>query len=327
MREIRIDVNNANQRMSKVLSKYLDQASDGFLFKMLRKKNITLNGKKASGKEMLVEGDMIQIFLAEETILKFQKTRHVSDAGSYLDVLYEDEAVLLLNKPVGILSQKAEAKDVSMVELLIDYLYAKGDIDDESLSLFRPSVVNRLDRNTSGLLCAAKTYQAAKQLSDLFVTRNLEKYYLCIVAGKTAGVQHVQAYLSKDEQSNQVKVKEQAFAGANKIETAYQCLASNESFSLLRIHLITGKTHQIRAHLAYLGLPIIGDPKYGDVKVNQRLRTAHGLKHQLLHAYELHFPTLGDSLSNVSGRVFYAPPPKKFLTLCKQLSLPFDPQE
>ena len=160
MQKLKVASNEAGQRLDKLLSKYLSQAGKGFLYKMMRKKNITLNGKKAAGNEKLEEGDTVKLFLSEETIEGFrEKTKRAVHTGAKLDILYEDEQVMLINKPAGMLSQKAEKGDISMVEHLISHLLDTGEVTEEMLKTFRPSLCNRLDRNTSGIVAAGKTFQ------------------------------------------------------------------------------------------------------------------------------------------------------------------------
>ena len=182
MRLLTVGTNEAGQRLDKLLAKYLNQAGKGFLYKMLRKKNITLNGKKCDGSERLKEGDEIRLFLADETIEKFSGSREPlsptaskQPAGPPLSIVYEDDHILLLNKPVGILSQKAKETDISMVEMVISYLLDSGQLREEELKTFRPSVCNRLDRNTSGLIAAGKTLAGLQMLSHVLKDRTIQK--------------------------------------------------------------------------------------------------------------------------------------------------------
>ena len=209
--------------MDKFLGKYMDQAPKGFLYKMLRKKNITLNGKKASGSEMLSEGDVVKLFLAEETIGKFsriQKAPVQSNAGrksAKLDIIYEDKHTLFINKPVGMLSQKAKPEDVSLVEHLTAYLISSGQIKEEELRTFRPSVCNRLDRNTSGIVAAGKTLAALQELTEMFRERTLKKYYLCLVKGTVTEKKRISGYLVKNEKTNTVSIQSEKSCGASLI--------------------------------------------------------------------------------------------------------------
>ena len=327
MKELCIRANEAGQRLDKFLGKYMDQAPKGFLYKMLRKKNITLNGKKASGSEMLSEGDVVKLFLAEETIGKFsriQKAPVQSNAGrksAKLDIIYEDKHTLFINKPVGMLSQKAKPEDVSLVEHLTAYLISSGQIKEEELRTFRPSVCNRLDRNTSGIVAAGKTLAAPQELTEMFRERTLKKYYLCLVKGTVTEKKRISGYLVKNEKTNTVSIQSEKSCGASLIETEYRPLAFGGGFTLLEVHLITGKTHQIRAHLASQGHPIAGDTKYGDRAVNERLKKEYGLKSQLLHSARLCMPECAGALAPLSGKVITAPVPVLFDKICRGIGL------
>lgn len=315
MQQIIIRENEAGQRLDKLLAKYLSEAPKSFLYKMLRKKNITLNGKKAAGNEKLKTGDEVKLFLADETIEKFSGGAgrpSVKIPSVKLDILYEDDNILLINKPVGMLSQKAADTDVSVVEHLIAYLLESGQLTEAQMRTFKPSVCNRLDRNTSGMIAAGKSLKGLQELSRLFKDRTLEKYYLCLTKGKVEESLRIRGYLTKDEKTNQVKITKTEEPGSTLIETEYRPLESGKDVTLLEVHLITGKTHQIRAHLASVGHPILGDYKYGDRTVNESYKSMYGLTHQLLHAYRLVFPHLEGSLGNLSGKEFTAPLPKEF---------------
>ena len=323
MKEIRIGENESGQRLDKFLLKYMSRAPKSFIYKMLRKKNITLNGKKAQGNEQLRQGDAVKLFLSDDTIGKFSETRTAGYAETELDILYEDKHTIFINKPAGMLSQKAAAEDVSLVEHLIAYLLKTGQISEEALATFRPSVCNRLDRNTSGIVAAGKSLAALQQLSAMFRERSLKKYYLCLVHGRVTEARRISGFLSKDERTNRVRVqragerrspqKEEA-----RIETEYRPLRSGDGVTLLEVHLITGKTHQIRAHLAAEGHPIIGDYKYGMRSVNDSFKREYGLSTQLLHSCRLCFPECTGALSNLSGREITAPVPDLFRRICRE---------
>lgn len=344
MQEIIIGKNEAGQRLNKFLGKYLREAPQSFLYKMLRKKNIVLNGKKAEGSELLAEGDHIKLFLAEDTIEKFAGPRSARKTGGRLSpgnaaygkplqVIYEDENIVLINKPAGLLSQKAKPEDVSAVELLIEYLLGTGAVKEEELRTFRPSVCNRLDRNTSGLLAAGRSLAGLQELSALFKDRSLKKYYRCVVKGTVSGSCYIKGWLSKNEKTNKVKVlteveklqpdRQQRKADPDMvpIETAYTPVAAGKDATLLEVHLITGKTHQIRAHLASIGHPLAGDYKYGDRAFNEQFRRAFGLEHQMLHAYRLEFPEMDGALGALSGRSFTAEEPAYFKEILKAKGL------
>lgn len=316
MQEIIVTANEAGQRFDKMLAKYLNEAPKSFIYKMLRKKNIVLNGKKATGNEKLAVGDSVKLFLADETIEKFSKLEIVH-TKKHLDIIYEDEHVMLINKPVGMLSQKAEAKDESLVEHIISYLLDSKQLTEEELRKFKPSICNRLDRNTSGLVVAGKSLAGLQKMGELFKERSLKKYYRCLVAGRIDEKQYIKGYLKKDEATNKVEVTQKEVADSLPIETEYEPIWTQDSCTLLEVHLITGRTHQIRAHLASQKHPIIGDYKYGNRKINDDYKKRYQLQSQLLHAYRLELPVMQEELQPLSGKTFVAPVPKLFAKIIK----------
>ena len=314
MKQIQISSMEEGQRFLKWLEKYLDAAPKSFFYKMLRKKNITLNGKKSDGSEILKEGDQVRFFLSEETMEKFRSSR--KEAGSIpLDIIYEDRDVIFLNKPAGLLSQKASPEDFSLNEYLTAYLLEKGEITREELERFRPALCNRLDRNTSGLITGGKTAAGLKELSRILRERQVHKYYRCFVKGKLEGEMHLKGYLKKDTALNQSRILEHPCRDGKPVETWYKSVEVFRDYTLLEVLLVTGRSHQIRAHLASIGHPLLGDPKYGDPSLNQRLRKKYGVKAQLLHAFRMEFPQTEGSLSYLSGRIFAAPEPEIFRKL------------
>lgn len=323
MKEILVKSNEAGQRLDKLLMKYLNAAPKSFLYKMLRKKNIKLNDKKADGSEKLVEGDRIKLFLSDETIEGFiQKNRiERKGEGRLLDVLYEDSNVIVMNKPAGMLSQKVKKDDVSMNDCLLSYALEKGIVTEDELHTFHPSICNRLDRNTSGILIGGISLLGLQEMSRILKDRSIKKYYICIVAGRIKKKETLKGWLIKDHATNQVRLSKKEIPGSDRIETAYEPLKAENGYTLLRIHLITGRSHQIRAHLASCGHPIVGDVKYGSREVNRMFLKEYGLTHQLLHSCELIFPALSGKLSNLSGKRITAPLPDLFCTIQKGIGL------
>lgn len=317
MREFQINNNEAGQRFDKYLKKLLSDAPGSFVYKMLRKKNITLNGKKADGTEKLAEGDCVKLFLSDDTYEKFaggntaasqyqslKRLGSVQDqniqeyrnahALKKLDVVYEDEDILVINKPAGMLSQKANPQDVSANEYILSYLIEKGELTEDMLRTFKPSVCNRLDRNTSGLLIAGKTLNGLQKMAEALKNRTVQKYYRCIVKGEMHENAYLKGWLIKDEKTNKVTVYKNKPNGksadeAQAIETEYRVIHAHAGYTELEVHLITGRSHQIRAHLASIGHPIIGDTKYGAKSVNMKFAKEVHVKSQLLHAYRMVF--------------------------------------
>lgn len=321
MQELHVTENEAGQRLDKLLAKFLNQAPKSFLYKMMRKKNIVLNGKKCTGNEKLKQGDSIKLFFSDETIEKFSAGTYAipkKEKINMLPIIYEDEQVLLMNKPIGVLSQKAKDSDVSAVEILINYLMETDQLSKEQFRTFHPSICNRLDRNTSGILVAGKTLPALQEMNRFFKERTIAKYYRCLVKGRVIkNEDYIKGYLVKDQKTNKVSITKKKTEEGVPIETEYCVIQSNDEVSLLEVHLITGKTHQIRAHLASIGHPIIGDYKYGDKQINEMYRQAYGLKSQLLHAYRLEMPSSNGSLAYLNDKKFVAELPDKFIKICK----------
>ncbi len=332
MKEIKIGQNEAGKRLDKFLSQYFKDAGMGFLYKMLRKKNITLNGKKATGKETLNNGDSISVFFSDETFEKFtgkiedsEYSKAYSQFGR-IEIIYEDSNILLTNKPAGILTQKADNNDLSLNEWLIGYLIDKNEVTKESLISFRPSVCNRLDRNTSGIVICSKSLTGAREMARVLKDRTLDKFYNTIVIGTIKDDAHISGYLIKDEKNNTVRLVDKASdeaEEASRIETSYKVLRngyiiaddSRIDVTLLEVKLHTGKPHQIRAHLKSIGHPIIGDSKYGDKTVNKKINNEFKLKFQLLHAGRIVFPHFDGELASLSGKEFITEKPKIFKTI------------
>ena len=303
MKEMIIRNDEAGQRLDKYLKKLLPAAGNGFLYKMLRKKNIDLNEKKSDGSTILSPGDRVRIFFSDDTYEKMrggtdEKLRKASSdealqhrSNTYpewhskkngntkgdfqLNIVLETDDVLLINKPAGVLSQGSE-KGQTCINDILRQRYGRAE------STYTPSVCNRLDRNTSGLLMAAKTYAGSRLISDLIKTHSVRKKYLAIVEGRMSGEGMLKGYLTKDHERNTVSIKE---SGEKKdaVYTGYKVLGQKDGYSLVEVELITGKSHQIRAHLSSIGYPLAGDVKYGG-------HTYKGIRYQLLHSWKLVLP-------------------------------------
>lgn len=316
MRQVLVSETDAGQRLDKYLHKILTEAPQGFLYKMLRKKNITLNGRKAQGGEKLRPGDEIQMFLSTETLEKFSPAAKTDlrqpkegEGNPRPEIIYEDGQALLVNKPAGMLSQKSALQDYSLTEWVRDYLCEQAAV--RQAPGFSPGICNRLDRNTSGIVAAGKSVRAQQQLAELFRERRLGKYYLCPVKGEVKEAGYLRGYLKKSAKDNRVTLCRPG-QGASYIETAYRPLGGNGRLTLLEVELLTGKTHQIRAHLAGLGHPLAGDAKYGGPDWGRACERQWGIRHQLLHAWRLEMPACDGALKALSRQAFYAEPPQPF---------------
>ena len=355
MKEITITKREEGQRFDKYLGKYLPGASSGFLHKMLRKKNIKLNGKKAEGREKLAAGDLIQIFFSDETLEKFQngqggrdistsgeeenrtqeargrgvpnkaqnqgkrrRTKEEKELREQVRVLYVSEDILVFHKPAGMLSQRAKASDDSLNDYLIDYCIREGILSTEELAGFHPSIANRLDRNTSGIVLAGISIKGLQMLSEMLRERTIGKYYLCLVEGRVKEDARIAGYLTKEEKNNKVTLHKEHVEGASYIETEYKVLKSTDKASLLKIRLITGKSHQIRGHLASIGHPVFGDYKYGHRDFNNQIKWKDGINFQLLHSYELVVP---EGAGALSGLHITDPVPEAFHLVQKRWNL------
>ncbi|PKM95892.1 MAG: RluA family pseudouridine synthase [Firmicutes bacterium HGW-Firmicutes-1] len=299
-----------NQRVDKYIMKVLGKASKSFIYKMFRKKNIKLNDKKIEGHEILMEGDEIKIFFSDDTFETFKKEEDRKVATSItFTILFEDENLLVCNKPVGLLSQP-DGKGENLVDQIESYLNMKE-------SSFKPGICNRLDRNTSGIIIAGKNIKALQLINGAIASRAVEKLYLTIVKGVITDENTIEGYLLKDEATNKVTIHLQP--KGDFIKTIYKPIKNNGDYTLLQVKIITGKSHQIRAHLQSIGHPIVGDHKYGDSKVNRYFDKHFHLNNQLLHAYKFEILEIEGQLHYLNNKQFEAPLTAQFDTIVTEL--------
>lgn len=305
MRIITINKNDAGQRLDKFLSKAVKGLPTSMMYKLIRTKKIKVNRKRTEQKYILVEGDEIQLFIKEEFFDSPEK-----DMGALerivpkLNILYEDENIMLLNKRPGVLvHEDSEAGENTLIMHVKAYLCQKGEYDPYTEQSFAPALCNRIDRNTGGIVIAAKNAEALRVMNEKIKNDELTKTYLCLVHGipKKRSAE-LRGYLRKDSKNNTVEVRDNEFPGAKQIITRYRVLDSYGDSALLEVDLITGRTHQIRAHMAHIGHPLMGDGKYG---VNRDER-AKGYKYQALYAYKLYFKKTDNEsvLSYLEGKTF-----------------------
>ena len=288
MREIIIKKNDAGQRLDKFLSKAIKGLPASMMYKLIRTKKIKVNRKRAEQNYVLCEGDTLQLFIREEFFDVPEKDDGaLSRIRPKLDIVYEDENVMLLNKRAGVLvHEDTDGGENTLIMHVKAYLFQKGEYDPENENSFAPALCNRIDRNTGGIVIAAKNAQALRVMNDKIREGQISKYYLCLVHGVPKKKEDkLFAYLRKDSKTNTVEVREKYFDGAKEIITAYRVLEQRGDSSLLEVRLYTGRTHQIRAQMAAIGHPLLGDGKYG---VN-RDEKKKGFKYQALYSYKLRF--------------------------------------
>ncbi len=306
MRTITIRDNDAGQRLDKYLSKRFRTMPKSLLYKYLRTKYIKLNGKKASPDTILSTGDELTLYIRDE-FFELEPVYDFLRAGKELDIVYEDENLLLVNKKAGVIAHQDARYDADTLNLrALRYLYEKGAYDPAAERSFTPALCNRIDRNTQGLVIIAKNAAALRAMNRMIRDRKVCKLYLCITAG-TPSPPHrtMTAYLSKDGDTNTVRVTDTPHDGSKRIVTEYRVLDSADGLSLCEVELHTGRTHQIRAHMAHIGHPLLGDNKYGDRALNRRYR----LTRQALCAYAVRFDFCGDGdeMNYLDGRMFSVP--------------------
>lgn len=264
------------------------------MYKYIRMKRIKVNGKRGEISQKLAVGDTVDMYINDEFFAPVAEHYDFLHASKHLDIVYEDENVLLLDKKVGLLSHPDDTEyNDTLITRVKRYLYEKGEYDPKDENSFTPSLVNRIDRNTGGIVIAAKNAESLRILNQKLKDRELEKYYLCVVHGSLARKSGtLEGWLIKDEKKNKVTVYPQKRSGAKEIRTKYAVKAENKGLSLVEVELLTGRTHQIRAHFASIGHPLLGDGKYGTNELNK----AHGgYKKQFLYSYRLKFTFTTDA--------------------------------
>lgn len=303
MKEFIINSNDANQRLDKFIQKSVPRLPQSMMYKAIRNKRIKINGKRAEISTRLQTGDVVQMYINDEFFDTTVETEFMA-APPVLDIVYEDENIILIDKKNGLVVHEDNENTVdTLINRLKHYLYDKGEYDPEEENSFAPSLCNRLDRNTGGIVIAAKNAESLRILNQKIKDRELEKYYLCITVGVPPKKKDtITAYLEKNSDDNTVKVTDRKTDKNKTIITTYKVLKTKGNLALLEIKLDTGRTHQIRAHMAYIGCPLLGDGKYGINRVNKEYK----IKTQALYSYKLKFTFETDSgcLEYLNGKGF-----------------------
>lgn len=290
MKEILITKNEEGQRLDRFLKKYLNKANQSFIYKMIRKKNIKLNDMKAEPEQVLKKDDLVQLYLSDDTVEKFREKKTLKQTDIHFEAVYEDDNILVVNKPIGLSSQPDETGIRNLVDEVKMYL----DDKEENISFtFKPAVCNRLDKNTSGLVIAAKNYEALKQTNKAIRERKIKKLYMAKVHGIVNSDLLLKDFLVKNEDKNMVRIVKEMEENAKTVITNAHPIRTEGNFTWLEIEIETGRAHQIRAHLASIGHPVAGDRKYG-----RKDRE----KHQVLHAYKLVLGGYENELEYLNGK-------------------------
>ncbi len=306
MKSVTIKANDAGQRLDKFLTKAYPNLPQSMLYKAIRKKDIKCNGKRCEISTRLQEGDVLTMFLKDEFFQQEAKEHDFIKAPSKITVVYEDENIMLLDKKPGLIVHPDENYHFdSLIARVQHYLYDKGEYDPEAENSFAPALINRIDRNTGGIVMAAKNAETLRIMNEKVKNRELDKRYLCIVCGQMPKEEDtLTGYLEKNENQNRVYISKKPIPGGKSIRTRYSVLETKRDYSLLEIELLTGRTHQIRAHMASIGHPLAGDGKYGTNVENKKT----GFHYQALYSYKLKFTFTTDAgiLSYLNGKEFTA---------------------
>lgn len=306
MTELKIQKNDAGQRADRFLAKAYPNLKSSLVCKLMRKKRIKLNGAKVEPNVILKEGDVFRFYLSDELLSKepVKETADFRDISAEINIVYEDENILLIDKPAGLVVHEDNDNTAdTLINRILSYLYGKGEFAPERENSFTPALVNRIDRNTSGIVIAAKNAESLRVLNQKVRDRELKKLYLCAVFGKPEPRSAtLTAYLKKLAEENKVLISDKPRPDYLTIKTKYRVLESRGELSLVEVDLLTGRTHQIRAHFAHIGHPLLGDGKYGENALNK----CYNAKHQALCSYKLKFvfTTEAGCLEYLNGREF-----------------------
>lgn len=303
-KEVVIQKNDAGQRLDKFLTKTYPNLPQAVLYKCIRQKDVKRNGKRCQIGEKLEEGDVLSLYWQEEFFQQEEREEDFLKAPTKLSIVYEDENLLLLDKKPGLIVHPDEHYHFdSLIARVQHYLYDKGEYNPKDENAFAPALINRIDRNTGGIVLAAKNAETLRIMNQKVKDRELRKFYLCVVCGTLPEKEStLTGYLEKNEAQNRVYISNKPVPGGKTIRTKYRVLEERGGFSLLEVELLTGRTHQIRAHFSHIGHPLLGDGKYGRNAVNKQM----GFPYQALYSYKLQFTFTTDAgpLSSLNGQEF-----------------------
>lgn len=288
MKKISVNKNDAGNRLDKFINKCFPNIPYSLLYKYIRKKRIKVNGKKEEISYRLKENDILELYINDELLEKSNKSSDFKAASEDIEILYEDDNIMIINKKAGLIVHPDDDIKVDcLVNRIKNYLFKKGEFNPENENSFAPALVNRIDRNTSGIVIAAKNAESLRILNLKMKERELHKKYICILCGTLKKDSEIlKAFLDKNSSENKVYISDKMKNKNYKtILTKYSVIDKSKKFTLAEIELLTGRTHQIRAHMAYLGHPLLGDGKYGVNRINREM----GYKYQALCAYKLKF--------------------------------------
>lgn len=307
MKSFTVNNNDAGQRLDKFISKAVPLLPKALMYKYIRLKRIKVNGKRSDISSRLNAGDVVSMYINDEFFEKQPEKYDFLKAPAKLNIIYEDENIILCDKKAGLLSHPDDHEYVdTLIGRIKRYLYEKGEYIPDGESSFVPSLVNRIDRNTGGLVIAAKNAESLRILNQKVKNRELHKFYLCIIHGELKNKSGMlEGYLTKNEDKNRVSVSSKYRQDAKEIKTKYSVIDSSGELSLVEVELLTGRTHQIRAHFASIGHPLLGDGKYGNNAQNKK----YGYKKQFLYSYKLIFDFTTDAglLEYLNHREFEVP--------------------
>lgn len=316
MKEIKITENEAGQRLDRFLRKLLKDSALSEIYKNIRKGNVKVNNKKSKEAYMLAEGD--KVTLKNMNIGSESTPENKTSKSDIIDIIYEDENIIIVDKPAGLLSHPQSADDSDTLIHRVKHHIELSEGFNLSPT-FSPALCNRLDRNTAGLVIAAKNYKSLKAVNEMIRERSFKKLYLCIVVGKTDEKGEISGILEKDESSRKTFFTKDKDNGGKDTRTCYEKKSDNGEYSLLLVELQTGRFHQIRAHLSSIGHPIIGDTKYGDKRVNEFFRSNFGLSHQLLLAHIISFENTPKELEYLKNKTWRSSVPINYDKIIKHL--------